>query len=125
MGEKSEKPTKSGVVTWLCTRRGLKGEKSCAAFVKQQKEEFKEGEKGHCHDPVPSLILKVPLVKKVKENAQSKKFESAKAIAEDALIPAALQHPDLDLPHPDNLAKAGNYIRQKDRPRHPNYPSTA
>lgn len=30
-----------------------------------------------------------------------------------------MQHPDLDLPHTDNLAKAGNYIRQKDRPLHP------
>lgn len=118
-GRKSEKPTKSGVVTWLCTRRGLKGEQSCAAFVKQKGEEFKEGEKGHSHLPDPSLILKVPLVKKVKENALSKKFESAKAIAEEALVPAAMQHPDLDLPHPDNLAKAGNYIRQKDRPLHP------
>lgn len=46
-------------------------------------------------------------------------MESAKAIAEDAIVPAALQHSDLDLPNPDNLAMVGNFIRQKDKPLHP------
>lgn len=35
-GRKSEKPAKNGVVTWLGMRRGLKGEQSRAAFVKQR-----------------------------------------------------------------------------------------
>jgi hypothetical protein len=116
---KSAKANSNGGFTWLCTCRGVKGLVSCCASVKQLGDVFTEGPSPHSHAPDPSLNLKVPLTKQVKDAALEKKYESAKTLAEDALVPVALDNPNSELPDPNNLARAGNRARAKVRPLHP------
>jgi hypothetical protein len=55
-GLKKSVPTKDGVFTWLCTRRGRKNEVSCAAYVKKLGDVFTEGATAHCHEPNPRVV---------------------------------------------------------------------
>ncbi|EFX71052.1 hypothetical protein DAPPUDRAFT_112140 [Daphnia pulex] len=118
-GLKKSVPTKDGVFTWLCTRRGRKNEVSCAAYVKQLGDVFTEGATAHCHEPNPELNLKVPLVKQIKDVALKNLFESANALAEDLIVPVVKENPSAIIPPIENLARAANRKREHERPLHP------